>query len=234
MGISRSPFKVENPSRGKTMDIWGFGHREKYVNRLKIPGVAAPSGPYKVERIRAQKISHADRSSEWNPPYLDDLRKLALSYWVGSEFDIALIKKERRAHSKVPRLVVYHAFNALTNNSLCLKYGFEWDREKHCHLSCGNVNFEDLVKLLLTYYNAVFYDDVTADKSRAYYHYALPMPVAHKIKICRAGEEPVYFFQDEEQCFRLEHLRYAHSLPDRYRISPEMFVEAKASVPAAV
>ena len=68
--------------------------------------------------IQSHEISYEDRSKEWSNLYLDNLRELALSYWMGSEYDIALIKLEIDPDTSEPVTKVFHVFDSLTHMAL--------------------------------------------------------------------------------------------------------------------
>lgn len=76
----------------ETTIIWPFGYRKEYTSRLAVAGIGVVDGPNKGDNINSFEIPFQDRSEDWTNPYIDNLRELALSYWLGSEYDIVLIK----------------------------------------------------------------------------------------------------------------------------------------------
>ncbi len=186
-----------------TKEIWSLGHRANYANRLKIASIADPKGPHSLDDICAQTLPYSDRSENWKAPHLDELRELALSYWVGSEFDIALVRKEAGHEIQRPLTRIIHKFNALTNKGLQLQHGFSWMEYWSCHIAMGNLDYIELISYLLSYYQAVFFDDTIAQKSRIYYHSNVVRNMPSKIKICRDVGGSIRYLKKDRQLHSL-------------------------------
>ncbi len=186
-----------------TKEIWSLGHRPSYANRLNIAAFGNPKGPYGLEDICGQSLPYADRAKDWTSPYLDDMRQLALSFWVGSEFDIAVLRTGAGHQIQRPVTRVYHEFNALTNKGLQLQHGFSWVEQLSCHIAAGHLDYIELISYLLSYYQAVFFDDLIREKSRIYFHREMVRKMPQKIKIQRGNGSPNRFLKDEMQCHSL-------------------------------
>ncbi len=182
-----------------TKEIWSLGHRPKYYNRLKIAAFGDPKGPYSLVDISGQRIPFIDRAADWNSVYMDELRQLALSYWVGSEFDIAVLRKEPGHEIQRPLTRIFHEFNALTNKGLQMLHGFSWVERMNCHIAAGNLDYIEIIPYLLSYYHAVFFDDLISKKSRVYFHREVALSLPSKIKIRRGNSAPIRYLRDEEQ-----------------------------------
>ena len=193
----RKPFTPRKDNL--TKEIWSLGHRATYANRLKISSIATPKGPHSLDDICAQILPYADRSENWAAPYLDELRDLALSYWVGSEFDIAVLRKEPGHEIQRPMTRVLHKFNGLTNKGLQLQQGFSWIEHWSCHVAMGNLDYIELITYLLSYYQAVFFDDLISQKSRIYFHSNIVNSMPSKIKIRRESCAPVRYLKEDMQ-----------------------------------
>jgi hypothetical protein len=192
--------------QNNTSNIWSFGHRSEYISRVKIAGpeFGYPKGPYKTKDFHWENIPHLDRSESWNAAYLEELRTLALSYWLGSEYDIALIRKEEGAAKKWATTCVFHEFDSLTHATLQLGYGFKWNDEKACHFHWGEVDYLQLITFLLTYYNAVFFEDTTTGESWINYPGDSVERTPQKIRINRNGVEGRKYVQEEKQIHSLD------------------------------
>ncbi len=187
-----------------TMIIWPFGLRKEYTSRLGVAGMGVVNGPKKGDNINSYEISYADRSKDWDDPYVEKLRDLALSYWLGSEYDIALIKIEKLSSTIEPVTSVYHVFDALTHTALKLKYDFDWNDARSCHLSLNSVDYSILIPFLLTYYNGVFIDDTMLGESWVNYHRIITKSIPPKIKIHQKGKKDLRFLQSETCKYALE------------------------------
>ena len=188
----------------ETMPIWSLGLREEYTSRMAISGLGVVNGPYGDDNINSHEIPYQDRSKDWGASYLDQLRELALSYWLGSEYDIALIKIEQVTYATQPVTCIFHDFDALTHTALQLKYRFKWDDDKSCHIVLGSIDYSILIPYLLTYYNSVFIDDTIAGESWINYHSEIVKKIPKKIKVHRKGMEEQKYLQEETQKYTLE------------------------------
>jgi hypothetical protein len=193
----------DHGGKDTTKDIWGMGHRKEYVSRLKGSGRRVAKGPYQLDRFWAQEIPFNHRTLGWTASYTKKLRNLALNFWVGSEFDIAIIGRDSTGGENGLRTTVFHEFDAMTNTVLQLKHGFDWDGERECHVTNGEFNNLKLITNLLTYYNAVFFDDAVAERSRIYYHNVLPMEIPTKIRIWRGQANGRKYVRGKRRRYKL-------------------------------
>ena len=185
--------------RDETSIIWPFGHRNEYLSRIKIAGAefGYPKGPNSANHFHWEKTPYRDRSKNWGAAYIEELRELALSYWVGSEYDIALIRKEKGVDKNWPTTRLFHVFDALTHGTLQLDYGFKWSDDKSCHIFSGEVDYLRVITFLLTYYNAVFFDDTIKGESWINYPSETTERTPQKIKIHDKGTEEQKYIKEE-------------------------------------
>jgi hypothetical protein len=188
----------------ETTIIWPFGYRKEYSSRIAVAGIGVVNGPNKGDNINSLEIPYKNRSEDWFNPYIDGLRELALSYWLGSEYDIVLVQVEQLSSTPNPVTCIYHVFDALTHTALNLKYGFEWNDARSCHYSLDAVDYSILIPFLLTYYNGVFIDDTLMGESWVNYHRTIAENIPPKIKIHRKGFEDSRFLQVNSRKFVLE------------------------------
>jgi hypothetical protein len=132
---------------------------------------------------------------------------LALSYWLGSEFDIAVFSRAPADDGATIENHIFHEFDAMTNTGLHVKHGFEWDSAKEYHVGTGEMSNLKIITNLLTFYNAVFFDDMFAQRSQIYYHNVLPTEVPPKIRIWRGQTEARKYLQADVQIFKLQEYR---------------------------
>ena len=182
-----------------TKNIWGFGHRREYIARLQLAGKGTPKGPHAVRRFHGTGIPYEDRSSAWGESFIHSLRELALSYWIGSEFDVAVIRILPRDFPLPNESEVLHVFDALSHKALGLNFGYRWSDDTGRHIGPAAVDLRLLCEFLLTFYNAVFLDDIFAQKSAVYYHERLPVEVPRKIRIHTDGREAKKYMRVETQ-----------------------------------
>lgn len=188
----------------ETTIIWPFGHRTEYTSRIAVAGIGVVNGPNKGDNINSHEIPYQNRSENWSEHYIDNLRDLALSYWLGSEYDIVLVKVEQLTSTPNPVTSVYHDFDALTHTALNLKYGFEWNDARSCHYSLDAVDYSILIPFLLTYYNGVFIDDTLMGESWVNYHRTIAENIPPKLKIHRKGMEASRYLQENSRKHILE------------------------------
>ena len=195
--------KPMNDQKDTTI-IWPFGNREEYASRLAVAGIGVVDGPNKGDNINSFEIPYKDRSEDWYNPYIDDLRDLALSYWLGSEYDIVLVRLEHISSTPHPVISIYHVFDALTHTALNLKYSFDWNDARACHFSLESIDYSILIPFLLTYYNGVFIDDTLMGESWVSYHRTIAQNIPPKLKIHRKGFEDLRFLQENSRKHVLE------------------------------
>lgn len=153
----------------------------------------APKGPFEVTKFTYRDIDYVDHLSAWTPPYLDDLRKLALQFWMGSEFDIAVIQRARNPNAAVALTKIVTVFDERVDQTIQLVSGATWDEAGYCYHHDKKTNYIQLVSYLLTYLNAVFLDDTIDGVSRVYFQNPLSNPPGDSVRISRGdGVKTLY------------------------------------------
>lgn len=168
---------------------------------LPIPAPPMPAsidlGPNEFDRITYRSLRYQDRASAWTSPYWDNLRELALSHWIGSEYDIALLRIIPEDEDTDTTFRLYHVFNSNVNGAVRVLTGMAWDDLKCCHETTKALDVLELIACLLTYFNGVFLDDNLDCESRLYLPYPMPSPAGEEIIISRtAGTEEAYYRDD--------------------------------------
>lgn len=165
----------------------------------------APKGPYQVPRFTYRDIGYEDHLATWRPPYWDDLRHLALKYWMGSEFEVALIQRARNPKSVVAISRVVLAYNERIDQTVQLVTGAQWDEKQYLYVSEKKMNYIQLTSYLLTYLNAVFLDDTIDGVSRVYFQNPLSNPPGELLKVSRGdGVKDHYQRKDYWNAFHEE------------------------------
>jgi hypothetical protein len=187
-----------------TKDIWGFGHRREYTTRLRGAGMNIAEGPYTLNQFWVREIEwEGSQKCGWSSSGTAALRKLALAFWVGSEFDVAVIRTDPSESDSGRSTRVFHCFDALTNIILQVTHPFLWDEDAGCHLTGQEYDRVSLITNLLTCYNAVFVDDAIAGKSWVFFHNILPVAVPEKIRIQQDDGKGTVYLQSETQKYTL-------------------------------
>ena len=153
----------------------------------------APKGANEVSKFVYRDIPFEDRLGKWKTPFTYDMRKLALKYWMGSEFDIAVIRRETNPNSSVPTTEIVHLFDDRVDMMIQLITEATWDPWSCWHVVHKKTNYIQLTSYLLTYFNAVFFDDVISQQSKVYFQRPLSAEPGDVLWIRPGGgEEYVY------------------------------------------
>ena len=161
------------------------------------------AGPNTPEWVAHREFTIPHSSSTWSRRYWRNLRQLALAHWVGSERDVALINRSISVLWGVPVTRVFHDFDRLIDRLLRLSFEFRWDSHSLTHVTEGDIEMRALIDSLLSYYNAIFLEDLVEGKVQMFYAMPLAKPVPEVINLERAGYEPEIYHRLE---FCLEEL----------------------------
>ncbi len=164
----------------------------------------APKGPYTLEKFTFRDIPYHDRSSDWQPPYWDELRQIALSYWMGSEFEVALIRRDINLDSSDPTTMILHVYDQRTDKTINLVCGGEWDDINCWHYVETQTNYIQLISFLLTFYNGIIFDDNVDKVSRIYFQNPLSRPIGDTLKINRGVGGKVVFKKEDHWTAKLD------------------------------
>lgn len=170
--------------------------RDRSFIASRLPEEIKP-GDNQVAKISFRDLEYRDRASEWKSPHWDDLRRLALQFWMGSEHDIALVRIIPNP-SPWPVMRIYQVYQTSTSQAMKRLIGATWnDLQSYHELTCKDIDFDKVIALLLSYYNGVFFDDAQNLRSRVYLQLPMPNQPGEEICISRAyGTDEVYKKRD--------------------------------------
>lgn len=159
-------------------------------------GFTARQGPYAVEDTQSIELPFVDRAVDWSWPYVTPLRELALGLWCGAEFDVCVLRNDGNIKRAEYHTRAYHLRDPWTSGVLVRDFGAEWVPEDGFHVLKQKVNYPNLIRRLLTFYNAVFIDNVREKESRVF----VPLPsreVSEVLVIWSSAREPLLLEKGE-------------------------------------
>ncbi len=157
----------------------------------------APKGANDVSKFVYRDIPFEDRLSKWKTPFTFDMRKLALKYWMGSEFDIAVIRREPNPNNNLGTTEIVHIFDDRVDMTIQLITEATWDPWSCWHVVHKKTNYIQLTSYLLTYFNAVFFDDVISQQSKVYFQRPLTNEPGDVLWIRPGGGEEYVYQKDD-------------------------------------
>jgi len=157
----------------------------------------APRGPNPVESFQFRDVPFVDRLEAWQAPYWDDLRRLALQHWMGSEFDVAYIRREFNPASSQASSRLFMVFHPRVDETVTRVTAAQWDEEKHWYYADRKINYIQIISYLLTYYNGVFFDDTVDRVSRVYFQNPLANPPGEVLRVSRGTGTKELFRREE-------------------------------------
>lgn len=168
--------------------------RQEYKNLPETFEGKAPLGVNALGDYQFRRLHYEDRLSKWESPYEKKLRELALKFWIGSEFDIAIIRHKLDRSGKTGLTEIVVVFDERATNGISLMTGATWDPWECCHTIHSKQDIPEIIEFLLTYYNGVFFDDVTNKTSKLFFHNPLSNPTGDTLIIQAEGtdEEPFH------------------------------------------
>ena len=185
------------PPRPKGITSYPFARRTEHTFLADTFEGKAPRGPYTVEKFTYRDLPYEDHVNGWEIPYTENLRELALRFWLGSEYDIALMRREWNPLSSTAISKIYHVFNERTDMTARIVAGAEWKPLQCYHMTEKKMNYIQTVSFFLTYYNAVFFDDTIDNVSRLYFINPLSKAPGDVIRIATEdGRKLDYYKQD--------------------------------------
>ena len=121
------------------------------------------------------------------------MRALSLRYWMGSEFDITVIRREQSPSHALGLTKIFHIFNERSDKTLKIISKASWDSKNCWHMIDGKTNYLQIISYLLTYYNGVFLDDTIDEVAPVYFQNPWAKQPGDILKIGRsAGRKTTY------------------------------------------
>ena len=145
----------------------------------------APRGPNTVEKFTYRDVPFVDRLEGWQPPYWDNLRELALRHWMGSEFDVAYIRREFNPASSQALSKLFMVFHPRVDETVSRVTSAVWQEEQNWYFAEKKINYIQIISYLLTYFNGVFFDDTIDRVSRIYFQNPLSNPPGDTLRVSR-------------------------------------------------
>lgn len=151
-------------------------------------------GPLQVAEVAIELTTLPSHPRQWPRRYEGELRKAALSHWLGLEGDVGVVVRERPNPDGTPgRTLIYHRHAAATDRMLRILYDCWWDEPSGVHVGERGINPIHLAGSLLEFYNGVFLEDHRTGQWRLFCSQPLARPVADEIVLEHPGRDPEIF-----------------------------------------